>query len=481
MKLTPPSIGLYVFSVSALAVALLINVDWGLVPLTSEVMNACVALMLLAILSEAWSFKLRGLASSTTSIAYVPYLAGMVLVGPAWSMVVTGSTMFVANAVLRRKPPIKVLHNTAKEIVAIGVSAQIYLALGGVPSVTEFQPAFVAFAAAVLVFFPIDHSATAIAITLSTRTKLRVAWGRLAIFNQVFDLGSSTLAFLLVFLYVTSGLLGSLLVVIPLLLVRHVYGQAMRLERVNRDLLVLMVKSLEACNPYTSGHSVRVSRFARTVAEEMRLSAKEIDQIASAALLHDVGKIYQEFAPLLRKEGKLEPREVRVMQSHPLKGAELISSMVSLQGEVERAVRHHHEAFGGRGYPDRLSGQEIPLASRIIAVVDTFDAMTTTRPYRSSLSRAEAFAELHSVVGRQFDGRIVDLFCTNERIAAVIDEALREREPPQQKTGVESGELIDMDTDDDEIGIPKRRWVPLPSMERFTGDSRSESRSQRTA
>ncbi len=109
------------------------------------------------------------------------------------------------------------------------------------------------------------------------------------------------------------------MVVIPLLLVRHVYGMAVQFERVNRDLLGLMVKSLEACNPYTSGHSVRVSRFARTVAEEMRLSAKEIDQIASAALLHDVGKIYQEFGPLLRKEGKLEPREVRVMQSHPVR------------------------------------------------------------------------------------------------------------------------------------------------------------------
>ncbi len=125
MKLTPPSIGLYVFSVSALAVALLINVDWGLVPLNSEVMTACVALMLLALLSEAWSFKLRGLAASTTSIAYIPYLAGMVLVGPAWSMVVAGSTMFVAEAVLRRKPPIKVVHNTAKEIVAIGERSQI--------------------------------------------------------------------------------------------------------------------------------------------------------------------------------------------------------------------------------------------------------------------------------------------------------------------------------------------------------------------
>ena len=253
----------------------------------------------------------------------------------------------------------------------------------------------------------------------------------------------------------------------PLLLLRHNYGLALRFEQVSRELLVLTVKGIEARDPYTSGHSARVSRFARIMAEELGLSAKQIDQIATAALLHDLGKIYQEFAPLLRKEGKLESREVRLMQSHPVKGADLIGNVSSLRGCVQDAVLHHHEAFGGRGYPDRLSGQEIPLAARIIAVVDTFDAMTTTRPYRSALSREAAFAELHSMVGRQFDPTLVDLFCTNERIADVIDEALRERPSPDREVEVATGALFEGDYGaeaKDDAPRP-RRWLLRAKME----------------
>jgi HD-GYP domain-containing protein (c-di-GMP phosphodiesterase class II) len=143
---------------------------------------------------------------------------------------------------------------------------------------------------------------------------------------------------------------------------------------------------------------------------------------------------------------------------------------------VQEAVLHHHEAFGGRGYPDRLSGQEIPLAARIIAVVDTFDAMTTTRPYRSALSREAAFAELHSMVGRQFDPKLVDLFCTNQRIADVIDEALRERPLPDREVGVATGALFDRDygvEDKDDAPRP-RRWLLRARMEPSARDSSRE-------
>ncbi|MDH5805259.1 MAG: HD-GYP domain-containing protein, partial [Gemmatimonadota bacterium] len=179
--------------------------------------------------------------------------------------------------------------------------------------------------------------------------------------------------------------------------------------------------------PYTSGHSVRVSTLARAVAEELGLSSRRIDSIATAALLHDVGKIYEEFAPILRKESKLTPEEMKVMQSHPVRGADLIRTVNSLQGEVEDAVRYHHEAYSGKGYPEGRAGEEIPLAARIIAVVDTFDAMTTTRPYRKARSREEAYQELIAMRGKQFDPATVDLFCTNERISGVVDKTLSRR------------------------------------------------------
>jgi putative nucleotidyltransferase with HDIG domain len=469
MNIRPPSIGLYVSAMGALAALMLLQADWVI---TGELLSGAATVLLIAVVSEAGSVRLK-ISTATSSIAFIPYLAAIVLVGPALAMVVSGLTMSVSGFLFKRKPFVKVAFNTSKEIIAVGASGHLYVLLGGIPSLHVFAPSIPAFVAAALVFFPLDQGPTAVAIALSTRTRLREAWGRLSAGHQLFDLGASSVSLLLAFLYIQLDLWGPLLVVVPLLLVRHNYGLILQFEQVNRDLLVLMVKSIEARDPYTSGHSVRVSRFARTIAEELRLSAKQIDQVATAALLHDVGKIYQEFAPILRKEGKLEPKEVRLMQSHPVKGADLIGNVSSLRGEVQDAVRYHHEAFGGRGYPDRLSGQEIPLAARIITVVDTFDAMTTTRPYRAALSRQEAFAELYAMVGRQFDPKLVDLFCTSGRVASVIDEALRERPAsPAREVGLATGEITGDENPEDISGaLPRRRWLLRASMEHQVPDT----------
>ncbi|MCZ6916571.1 MAG: HD domain-containing protein, partial [Gemmatimonadetes bacterium] len=245
----------------------------------------------MTLLSEAGSYRLR-VGTVTSSIVFIPYLAAAMLVGPAWAIAIAGVTNFLAETVLRRKRALKVIHNTSKEILAVGSAAYLYLALGGHVSLVAFNPVVPAFLGAVVVFFSLNQGTTAIAIALSTRTRIREAWGRVGD-NHLYDIASSSMALLLTFLYVQLPLWGPILVVIPLLLIRHNYWMTLRFEQEQRDSLVLMVKSIEARDPYTSGHSVRVSRFARTVAEEMGLSAKEIDQIATAALLHDVGKIYQ--------------------------------------------------------------------------------------------------------------------------------------------------------------------------------------------
>src|SRR5206468_4156517 len=150
-----------------------------------------------------------------------------------------------------------------------------------------------------------------------------------------------------------------------------------QLVQANRDLLELMVKAIEARDPYTSGHSQRVSQYARILAKEAGLSGKQVEQITTAALLHDVGKIYEDYAPLLRKEGKLTPEERRLLQSHPSRSAELVTTISKLKGPVADAVRYHHENFDGSGYPDGVAGENIPIGARIIMLADTLDAMTT--------------------------------------------------------------------------------------------------------
>ncbi len=175
------------------------------------------------------------------------------------------------------------------------------------------------------------------------------------------------------------------------------YQMNLQLERVNKELLELMVKAIEARDPYTSGHSLRVCEYARSMARDLGLSTKQVDQIESAALLHDVGKIYEEFAPLLRKEGKLTPDERMLMQRHPSRSAELASTIAEFRGPVALAIRHHHENFDGSGYPDGIAGEAIPLAARIIMIADTIDAMTTDRPYRKALSFERTMEELKKV------------------------------------------------------------------------------------
>ncbi len=168
-----------------------------------------------------------------------------------------------------------------------------------------------------------------------------------------------------------------------------------------------MVKAIEARDPYTSGHSRRVAHYSKIIARGIGLTAHEIERVGIAALLHDVGKIHEVYAPILRKPDKLTPDEWAIMQTHPIKSAELVSTVSQLQ-DIVSAVRHHHENWDGSGYPDGLAGEDIPLGARVVLFADTIDAMTTDRPYRKALGEAQVRAELIKYRGKQFDPEICE-------------------------------------------------------------------------
>src|SRR5207247_8968534 len=157
------------------------------------------------------------------------------------------------------------------------------------------------------------------------------------------------------------------------------------------------------------GHSQRVAQDTRVIAKEAGISFRHVEQIATAALLHDVGKTYEEYGALIRKEGKLTPEEKRLLQSHPVRSAELISTISTRQGGIEKAVRPHHENFDGTDYPDGLSGDDIPIGARIIMIADTLDAMTTDRPYRTALPFERVLEEVRKFAGKQFDPALAEL------------------------------------------------------------------------
>jgi len=268
------------------------------------------------------------------------------------------------------------------------------------------------------------------AVSLSEGQRFDEVWLRNTGSLAGYDLVASALALGVAWLYQRSGISGIAIVVVPILFLRHAYLVNVQLEATNRELLELMVKAIEARDPYTSGHSQRVSQLARLLASEMGLHLREVDNISSAALLHDVGKIYEEFAPILRKDGKLTPEERQIMHSHPLRSAELVGTISSLRGYVHKCVRHHHENFDGSGYPDGIAGEEIPVGARIVLVADTTDAMTTDRPYRKALTYERVVDELEKFAGRQFDPRVVAAFKRSAAVRRLVGVGRRSEEAP---------------------------------------------------
>jgi putative nucleotidyltransferase with HDIG domain len=169
-----------------------------------------------------------------------------------------------------------------------------------------------------------------------------------------------------------------------------------------------LIRAIQARDRYTSGHSARVSRYALLVADKLGLSTKEKRDLYLASMLHDIGKIGIP-DELLNREGKLTDDQMRQIRDHVKVGASMLNALGEMHSIVP-LILHHHEAWDGSGYPDGLEGEEIPLMSRILAVADTYDAMTSDRPYRKALSAIETIEEIKRCSGQSFDPRVVDAF-----------------------------------------------------------------------
>lgn len=192
------------------------------------------------------------------------------------------------------------------------------------------------------------------------------------------------------------------------------------------DFLKVLVYILESKEPYTSGHSERVSFYADLIAQEMHLSAEEKENLQIATLLHDIGKIG--VSNYVLEKSDLNENETFNLKQHPLKAVQLIEPL-AFPAMVISAIRHHHERWDGKGYPDGLAGENIPLLARIISLADSYDAMTTDRPYREGLSTKKVFEELEKNAGSQFDPQIVSVFLKNFNNHALPLPALRNQRP----------------------------------------------------
>ncbi|MHB2016923.1 MAG: HD-GYP domain-containing protein [Candidatus Xenobia bacterium] len=244
------------------------------------------------------------------------------------------------------------------------------------------------------------------------------------------------LGIVLALLY-THGSWMTLLLVVPVLVVKQAVQARRDVLRDTEVVIEALVGVLEERDQYTYGHSERVSLFAEAIAEEMGLQEEQVSQIRKAGRIHDIGKIDVPDA-VLRKPGHLDCHEQVTMRSHTDRNYWYLGKYTRLGRHIPfEMAAYHHERYDGQGYILGLSGEQIPLGSRIISVADTWDAMTSDRPYRKGLPTTEARARLESAAGTQLDPKVVSAMvrlCQNGRIDA-INRAWKSRVRQEVKAG----------------------------------------------
>jgi len=192
--------------------------------------------------------------------------------------------------------------------------------------------------------------------------------------------------------------------------------QAKELQNLFIDAVESLVGALEAKDKYTAGHSRRVTKIAVDIARELKMEGENMENLRWAALLHDIGKIGID-SSVQNKPGMLTPSEYNYVLTHCTIGPGIVQPLVN--ETISEAIRHHHDSFDGNGVNQNLKGEEIPLISRILAIADSFDAMTSDRPYRAAMSATEACEEIKRCAGTQFDPAVVEAFLKTPLVSSL--------------------------------------------------------------
>jgi putative nucleotidyltransferase with HDIG domain len=355
------------------------------------------------------------------SIGFIPFMSAL-LVAPSLPLVCAVGLAVLAAEVLQKRIVLKASFNVAQHVFAISLAVLVFSFLGGVPLTPKGAFGLLPFAASFATFLVVNTVMVSGVMAVSENRRALQVWKQVTHGTVLYDFLALPVVYLFAWVYVDSGARLASAIAIPLIGLRQLYKTNRQLETINEEMLQLMVAAIEARDPYTSGHSQRVAEYSRIVSHAAGLGARATERVHTAALLHDVGKIHEEFAQILHKPGRLDEAEFAIMRTHTEKGAVLVAKVTQFR-DIVRAVHSHHEAWDGSGYPDKLAGELIPLWARIIVFADTIDAMTTDRPYREALTADSVREELRSQAGRQFDPRIAALLIADKhwlRLAEAI-------------------------------------------------------------
>lgn len=349
------------------------------------------------------------LINGATSFSTVTYMA-MIFMLPFPIPAAAGATIVFIVDLIGRKPWTHPVFNSANYALTFGISSLLWHVLSGGNSLLTMPFTVWSILSIILVIGVFYLSNVLLMngyLAIANHRSLSYIW-----FSQ--DLG-----FLLP--YVSLEVVGVLFalvweaspIITPLLFVPAVttylaFETIQRLQTQTRQAMIAMADAIDARDAYTAEHSHRVAALARRLAEVHRLKDHEIERVEVAARMHDIGKIGIGNESL-QKGGPLNDDEWEIMRQHPVIGEQLLSPYRQFRHEAA-IVRSHHERWDGKGYPDRIRAHQIPIGARIIAVADTFDAMTSSRPYRPALSREFAIEEIRKNAITQFDPQIVATF-----------------------------------------------------------------------
>ena len=400
---------LYILAVALIAVAL-VGISRAVVSpdLTRDVIVTTLVLSAISLALES-SITFPLLISGSTSFSTVTYMA-MIFMLPFPVPAIVGAAIVLASDLIQRRSRAAVIFNASNYAITFGISSLLWHVLSDGNSLLTLPFSVMSILAVILVIGTFYLSNVLIMngyLAIANHRSLSYIW-----FSQ--DLG-----FLLP--YVSLEVVGVLFalvweaspIVTPLLVVPAVttylaFETIQRLQSQTRQAMIAMADAIDARDAYTAEHSHRVAALAKRIAEVHRLKDHEIERVEIAARMHDIGKIGIGNESLL-KSGPLSDQEWEIMRQHPVIGEQLLSPYRQFRHEAA-IVRSHHERWDGKGYPDRIRAHQIPIGARIIAVADTFDAMTSSRPYRAALSREFAVEEIRKNAITQFDPQVVATF-----------------------------------------------------------------------
>jgi putative nucleotidyltransferase with HDIG domain len=413
----------YVAMVGVFAiVSLVVPPNW-----TVDATSSALALVVLLPLAIALEFVTMPLPSGGTfSMATVPHVALILLVPPPVAPLAAGLSVFIEQ-VVRRSPPLRLTFNVAATVLTASLASRLMGQFGTVweASRADDLVAPLPLIVGALAYFGINALLIAIVFSLVERRPLvstiRPEGGTVAPELAAAALGAQ---------YALTWAIDPLLVVliaVPALVIAQSFDYIRRLASETRAAVRSLAEIIDHRDATTYRHSARVADHAARLARALGASDSEVQLIEQAAAVHDVGKIGVPDTVLL-KAGPLTNAEQATIRRHTELGSQILTGFSQFRPGAE-IVRHHHEAWDGSGYPSGLAGEAIPFGARVVAVVDSFDAMTSDRPYRKALDRTVALRRIAAGAGSQWDPHVVHVFLELEGYPTGAPRA-RARRPP---------------------------------------------------